>query len=192
MNLSRYVKNRNIDIPMMISGITKENSIRKFAPAGAGPRQRDMPIANATPSGTAMNMVRNDRRRLWISAARNSGLTNSAPVGSNFGCPHHHWNENPCQTEFDRPALNEIPMAMSTGSSDHARYTHVAVARMWGLRHGFRHQPSGDLVLVRTEPAASDCCPGRPALGRVLTVSLIAVSAVSAPSLSRACSRASG
>jgi hypothetical protein len=37
--------------------------------------------------------------------------------------------ENPCQTAFDRPALNEIPMAMSTGSSDHARYIHVTVPR---------------------------------------------------------------
>jgi len=38
--------------------------------------------------------------------------------------------ESPCHTEFDRPELNEIPMAMSTGSSDHARYAHVAVARI--------------------------------------------------------------
>src|SRR5215471_9350571 len=154
-----------MDIPMMISGITKENNMRKLAPAGAGPRQRDMPIANATPSGTAMNMVRNDRRRLWISAARSSGLTNSAPDGSNFGCPHHHWNENPCQTAFDRPALNEIAMAMSTGTSDHARYAHVAAARMCGLRQGFRHHPSGDLVLIRTERVASAWSARRPALG---------------------------
>src|SRR5215470_19870628 len=114
----------------MISGITKENSMRKLAPAGAGPRQLDIPIAKATPSGTAINMVRNDRRRLWIIAARSSGLTNSAPEGSALGCPHHHWVENPCQTEFDRPALNEIATAMSTGSSDHARYSHVTLARM--------------------------------------------------------------
>src|SRR5215510_5196785 len=112
-----------MDIPMMISGITNENSMRKLAPAGAGPRQRDMPIANATPSGTARNMVMNDKRRLWSSAARSSGLTNSAPDGSNLGCPHHHWMENPCQIEFDRPELNAIAMAMSIGSSDPARYT---------------------------------------------------------------------
>src|SRR5215468_2804883 len=148
MNLSRYVKKRNIDIPTMISGITKENSMRKLAPAGAGPRQRDIPIAKATPSGTAMNMVRNDRRRLWIIALRSSGLTNSAPDGSDLGCPNHHWVENPCQTAFDRPALNEIPMAMSTGSRDHARYAHVNVARMRGRRQGFRHHPRGVLVLL--------------------------------------------
>ena len=41
--------------------------------------------------------------------------------------------------EFDRPELNEIAMAMRTGSNDHARYIHVAVARMCGRRHGFRH-----------------------------------------------------
>src|SRR5215469_8687151 len=125
-----------MDIPMMISGITKENSMRKFAPAGAGPRQRNMPIAKATPIGTAMNMVRNDRRRLWISAACSSGLTNSAPDGSNRGCPHHHCMENPCQIEFDRPALNEMAIAMSTGTRDQARYVHVAAARMCGRRHG--------------------------------------------------------
>src|SRR6266487_791397 len=105
---------------MMISGITKENSMRKLAPAGAGPRQRDIPIAKITPSGTAMNMVRNDSRRLWISAVRNSGLTNRAPDGSNLGCPHHHWSDRHCHTEFDRPELKEIKMAMSTGRSDHA------------------------------------------------------------------------
>src|SRR5215813_13458143 len=157
-----------MDIPMMISGITKENSMRKLAPAGAGPRHRDMPIAKATPIGTAMNMVRNDRRRLWISAACSSGLTNSAPVGSDLGCPHHHWVENPCQTEFDRPALNEIPMAMSTGSSDHARYAHVSVARAYGRRQGFRHHPRGVLVLLG-EPAGPGPSPRRSTGGRSLT-----------------------
>src|ERR687888_1186844 len=136
-----------MEIPMMISGITNENSMRKLAPAGAGPRQRDMPIAKATPIGTAMNMVRNDRRRLWISAACSSGLMNSAPVGSDLGCPHHHWVENPCQTAFDRPALNEIPMAMSTGSSDQARYSQVTEARMYGRLQGFRHHLRGVLAL---------------------------------------------
>src|SRR5262250_1933424 len=165
-----------MDIPMMISGITNENSIRKLAPAGAGPRHRDMPIAKATPIGTATNMVRNDRRRLWISAACSSGLTNSAPVGSDLGCPHHHWVENPCQTEFDRPALNEIPMAMSTGSSDHARYSHVTLARMCGRRQGFRHHPRG--VLVPLEGAAgTGSSLRRPTWGRSLTFSLIGFSA---------------
>src|SRR5215469_13830637 len=177
-----------MDIPMMISGITKENSMRKLAPAGAGPRQRDMPIAKATPIGTATNMVRNDRRRLWISAACSSGLTNSAPVGSDLGCPHHHWVENPCQTEFDRPALNEIPMAMSTGSSDHARYIHVTVARAYGRRQGFRHHPRGVLAR-RGEAGETGPAVGRSTGGRALTVSLIGSSA---PSRFRACSTASG
>src|SRR5215831_11448151 len=173
---------------MMISGITKENSMRKLAPAGAGPRQRDMPIAKATPIGTAINMVRNDRRRLWISAACSSGLTNSAPDGSDVGCPHHHWVENPCQTAFDRPALNEIPTAMSTGSSDHARYVHVMVARRRGRRQGFRHQPSGVLVFLdRARGAGPSFWRSTPR--RVLIVSLIDLFA---PSRSAACSTASG
>src|SRR5690348_6337589 len=168
-----------MDIPMMISGITKENSMRKLAPAGAGPRQRDMPIAKATPIGTATNMVRNDRRRLWISAACSSGLTNSAPVGSDLGCPHHHWVENPCHTAFDRPALNEIPMAMSTGSSDHAIYSQVTLARMRGRRQGFRHHPRGVLVL---QAGAGEPAPSlwRPAGGRSVTALLVIGS--SAPS----------
>src|SRR5689334_4414914 len=175
-----------MDIPMMISGITKENSMRKLAPAGAGPRQRDMPIAKATPIGTAMNMVRNDRRRLWISAACSSGLTNSAPVGSDLGCPHHHWVENPCQTAFDRPALNEIPTAMSTGSSRHARYIQVTVARMYGRRQGFRHHPSGVLVFLEGGREAGSSFR-RSAGARSLTFSLIGSSA---PSRFRACNTA--
>src|SRR4051794_22828643 len=138
-----------MDIPMMISGTTNEKSMRKLAPAGAGPRQRDMPIAKVTPMGTARNMVRNDRRRLWMSAACSCGLTNSAPDGSDLGCPHHHWVENPCQTAFDRPALNEIPMAMSTGSSDHARYIQVTEARTYGRRQGFRQDRRGALMALR-------------------------------------------
>src|SRR5258708_27945624 len=173
-----------MDIPMMISGITKENSMRKLAPTGAGPRQRDMPIAKATPNGTAMNMVMNDKRRLWISAARSSGLMNSAPDGSYRGCPHHHWVENPCQTEFDRPELNEITTAMSTGSSDHARYAHVAVARMCGRRQGLRHHPRSALVLLEgaggTGPAFWRSTPARSP-----TVSLLGFSL---PSQSPACS----
>src|SRR5258708_13868289 len=135
-----------MDIPMMISGITKENSMRKLAPTGAGPRQRDMPIAKATPNGTAMNMVMNDKRRLWISAARSSGLMNSAPDGSYRGGPHHHCVETPCQTDFDPPELNEITTAMSTRSSDHARDAPVAVASMCGRPHGVRHLPRRVLV----------------------------------------------
>ena len=112
---------KNIEIPMMISGITNENSMMKLAPAGAGPRHRSMPMANATPSGTAMNIVKSDRRRLWKSADRSSGLTNRAPDGSKAGWPHHHCSENPRHSAFDRPLLNEIPMAMSTGNKDQAR-----------------------------------------------------------------------
>src|SRR5499433_3771315 len=175
-----------MDIPMMISGTTNENSMRKLAPAGAGPRQRDMPIAKATPIGTAMNMVRNDRRRLWISAACSSGFTNSAPDGSKLGCPHHHWVENPCHTEFDRPALNEIPMAMSTGNSDHARYIHVNVARMYGRRQGLRHQPRGVLMFLAGARGAGPSFR-RSTEGRSLTFSLIGSSA---PSRFRACSTA--
>src|SRR5262249_376532 len=167
-----------MDIPMMISGITKENSMRKLAPAGAGPRHRDMPIAKATPIGTAMNMVRNDRRRLWISAACSSGLTNSAPVGSDLGCPHHPWVEKPGHTEFDRPALTEIPMAMSTGSSDHARYIHVTEARRCGRRQGFRHHPRGVLALL-AGPRAEGPSFRRSTGSRSLTVLLIGSAAPS-------------
>src|SRR2546422_9522395 len=126
-------------MPMMISGITNENSIRKLAPAGTGPRQRSRPMANATPRGTAMIIVLNDSFRLWIRAACNSGDTNSDPWGSLIGCPHHHCMENPCHTAFDRPELKAIPMAMATGRIDQARYSHVTPASTWGRRQGSRH-----------------------------------------------------
>src|SRR5690348_5272268 len=127
MNFNRYWNTRNIEMPMMISGITNENSMRKFAPVGGVPRQRSMPMAKVTPSGTARIMVSSDSRRLWINAACSSGFTNRDPAGAIEGWPNHHCRENPCHTLFDRPELKEKAIAIATGRIDHARYSHVAV-----------------------------------------------------------------
>src|SRR4029077_3029029 len=144
MNFSRYVKTMNIAIPMMISGTTNENIMRTFAPAAGRPCHRSMPMANSTPNGTAISIVRNDRRRLWISAECRSGFTKSDPSGWTAGWPNHHCSEKPCHTTFERPELKDNAIAINTGTSDHARYSHVTVARRWGFLQGsFHHLVNG-------------------------------------------------
>ena len=39
------------------SGRTKDTSMSMFAPAGSRPRQRSIPIANITPSGTVISVA---------------------------------------------------------------------------------------------------------------------------------------
>ena len=51
------VNTKNIATPKISSGMTKDRIIRKLNVAGIGPRQRLMPSANATPSGTAISVV---------------------------------------------------------------------------------------------------------------------------------------
>ena len=64
-----------------------------------------------------------------------SGRGNSELVGS----PQYQRNEKPCQVLRERPTLNENWMAISTGTSDQTMYSHVAVARKIGRRHGSCH-----------------------------------------------------
>ena len=51
------VKTRNIATPKISSGTTKDRIITKLNVDEVAPRQRLMPSANATPSGTAMSVV---------------------------------------------------------------------------------------------------------------------------------------
>ena len=79
------------------------------------------------------------RRRLWNNAAWSSGSCHSESSGSD----HHHWRLNPCRTLLDRLPLNEIAIAIVSGTRDQTRYAHVTVCRILGLRHGSRHQRCG-------------------------------------------------
>src|SRR5262249_51050557 len=108
----------------------------KFHPLGSLPCQRSRPSANATPSGTAIAVVRTPSSRVWPRAPCSVGSCHT----DRFGSPQYQRNEKPCQVVRDLPALKENRIATATGSSDHARYSHVIVARIRGLRHGLRHQ----------------------------------------------------
>ncbi len=51
-----------------VSGSTNESSTAKFAPDGSRPRQRSMPSANATPSGTVIAVASTPSSSVWVSA----------------------------------------------------------------------------------------------------------------------------
>jgi len=55
--LNSTVKTKNIATPKISSGTTKDRIITKLNVSEVRPRQRLMPSANATPSGTAITVV---------------------------------------------------------------------------------------------------------------------------------------
>ena len=85
--------------------------------AGIGPRQRLMPSANATPSGTAMTVVSTESRTVWMTAACSCGLCSTELTGS----LKYQRQEKPCQADCDRPLLNENSTAITIGTSDQIR-----------------------------------------------------------------------
>ena len=113
----RFENSRNSETPRMISGITNEKSMKKFAPAAGRPRHRSIPIANAVPSGTAISIVISESRNVWNIADRSAG---SCQTESNASW-YHHRREKPCHALRDLPALKEKTMAIRTGRIDHAR-----------------------------------------------------------------------
>ena len=126
-------------MPRTISGNTNDSSIRNVAPVAGRPCQRSIPSANATPSGTAMSTVVIPRAKALEQRRVELGVVPQRVLGSD----HHHWRLNPCRTLLDRLPLNEIAIAIVSGTRDQTRYAHVTVCRILGLRHGSRHQRSG-------------------------------------------------
>ena len=92
------------------------------------PRQRLMPSANATPSGTAMIVVSTDSRTVWMTAACSCGLCRTELTGS----VKYQRQEKPCQAACDLPLLNENRTAMAIGTSDQIRYSQVKPSRNQG------------------------------------------------------------
>ena len=113
---SRNVNARKSAMARMISGTMNDSSIVNAAPLGSLPRHRSIPMANSTPSGTAISMVSPASRRLCTSAVRSSGLYQSDSAAARL--PTHHRSEKPCQLVRERPALNENAMAITTGTID--------------------------------------------------------------------------
>src|SRR6201996_5946992 len=128
------VNTKNIATPKISSGITNDSSITKLKLVGSGPRQRLMPMAKATPRGTAISVVRADRRMVWITAACSCGLCSTELVWS----VTYQRQENPCQALWDLPLLNENSTAIAIGTSDQTRYSQVKPSSSHGCPHGFR------------------------------------------------------
>src|SRR6202167_3935425 len=86
------VNTKNIATPKISSGMTKDRIITKLNVEEVYPRQRLMPSANATPSGTAMIVVRTDSRTVWMTAACSAGLCSTELVGSQkYQCQDRPW-----------------------------------------------------------------------------------------------------
>ena len=64
-----------------------------------------------------MTVVSTERRTVWITAACSCGLCRTELTGS----LKYQRQEKPCQTDWDRPLLNENSTAMMIGASDHTR-----------------------------------------------------------------------
>ena len=64
-----------------------------------------------------MSTVSSPRRRLWNRAAWSSGSCHSESSGSD----HHHWRLNPCRMLLERLPLNEIAIAIVSGTRDQIR-----------------------------------------------------------------------
>ena len=99
------------------SGMTNDTSISMLAPDGSRPRQRSMPIANITPSGTVISVAMTPSFSVCNSAWCSVASCHTDRVGS----PQYQRNEKPCHVVRDLPSLNENITAISTGSSDQTR-----------------------------------------------------------------------
>src|ERR1700721_1535762 len=128
------VNTKNIATPKISSGMTKDRIITKLNVEGTAPRQRLMPRAKATPSGTAMTVVSTDSRTVWMTAACSAGSCSTELTGS----LKYQRQEKPCQVACDLPLLNENSTAMAIGISDQSRYSQVKPSRNQGWRQGLR------------------------------------------------------
>src|ERR1700761_9817130 len=120
--------------PKISSGITNDSSITKLKVLGSGPRQRLMPMAKATPSGTAITVVSTDSRTVWMTAACSCGLCSTELVWS----VKYQRQEKPCQALWDLPLFKENSTAITIGTSDQTRYSQVKPSRIHGWPHGLR------------------------------------------------------
>src|SRR5215470_16209822 len=117
MPRNKIVNTKNIATPKISSGITKDKIMMKLNDAEVRLRHLLMPMANATPSGTAIRVVKTDSRTVCTTAARSSGLLSTEFTGS----PKYQRQEKPWKKLCDLPRLNENRTASATGTSDQIR-----------------------------------------------------------------------
>jgi hypothetical protein len=115
MKVSRWTKTRKRAVPITTSGVISVERASAFAGFEARPRQRVMPMASATPMGTAIAIASPASLRLWKSAERRSGSCQTEPSGSS----QYQRKDHPCAVERERPSLKEKRMAMRTGTIAH-------------------------------------------------------------------------
>ncbi len=93
MNLKACSNKNSSATPNNSSGITNEKIMRKLSPLELRLRQRSMPIANPTPSGTQMIVTRKASHRVCTTAAWSWASWWTEGV---FGFDEmYHWSENP-------------------------------------------------------------------------------------------------
>ena len=100
-----------------VSGMTKDSSINALAVSGSRPRQRSMPIAKSTPSGTVMRVVITPSLIVCTTAVCRLASCHTDRIGS----PQYQRIEKPCHAVRERPSLNENSTATATGSNDQSR-----------------------------------------------------------------------
>ena len=155
--VNRTVNTKNIATPKISSGMTKERIMTKLNEDEVTPRHRLMPIAKATPSGTAISVVYTERRSVCRTALCSAGLCRTDCNGS----VTYHRIEKPCQTLCDFPSLNENNAAIAIGTSDQMRYSQVNPSRNHGCRHGLRRGRGSRLVKFPVAARGRSAGPAR-------------------------------
>src|SRR5580698_9502465 len=111
MNLKNWVKRKNMATPKISSGMTYEKTMTKLKAVDVFVRQRLIPMAKATPRGTAMMVVRIESRMVCSTALRKRGLWKTELTGS----PQYQRVKKPCHTLCDLPLLKEKRTARPMG-----------------------------------------------------------------------------
>ena len=98
------------------SGTTKLKIITKLSPFDVRPRQRSIPMANPTPSGTVMTVTSRPSLSVWMTAACSVGSCNTDPNA--LDVPVYQRSDRPWNELCDLPLLNENSTAMAMGTMD--------------------------------------------------------------------------
>src|SRR5580698_533149 len=112
-----WVKTKYRATPKISSGTTNDKIMMKLKLEGSFPRQRLMPRANPTPSGTAMSVVRADSFSVTNIALCSCGLYQIELTLS----PQYQRSERPWNADCDLPLLKENSTATTIGASDQTR-----------------------------------------------------------------------
>ncbi len=117
MLVNSWVNTKNSATAKISSGMTNEKIMTVLETREVRECQRSIPMANATPRGTAIRVVKKLSRTVWTTEARRAGSCSTEFTGS----VTYQRREKPCQVLCDFPALNENRTARAMGRIDQAR-----------------------------------------------------------------------